>query len=170
MFVTKNQIFVFIACVAFGGIGGILFSFSAGIKSFIKNRVLKCLPDLISMLILGAVFCLYSHFLNFPNLRTYMIAGVFIGNVLYFKSFHILLAKCVKKFYNIIEQKINRRRKVKDERIKVKKINNRNNRRGGVVASDFAIDNGVSVSVNRRSSKANRRVRRTDKRLSSNGG
>ena len=117
MFVTKNQIFIFIACVAFGGVSGILFSLSALFKLFIKNRLLKMIPDVIASMPLSVCFIFYAYSLNFPNLRPYMLFGVFVGLLLYFKSFHIILAKTVQKIYNIYkskkEKRVNDRRKGK---------------------------------------------------------
>ena len=105
MFVTKNQIYVFLACVAFGGGAGILFSFSQAISYMIKNKVLKILPSIFAALPLIVVFILYGYNMNFPNLRLYMIIGVFCGICLYFKSFNIILEKYGKKFYNIYKSK-----------------------------------------------------------------
>ena len=102
MFVTKNQLYVFIACVAFGGGAGIIFSLLSVIFERIKNKVIKALPFIIISIPLGFSYVFYGYMLKFPNFRVYMILGVFCGIYLYFKSFHIILAKFVKKFYNII--------------------------------------------------------------------
>ena len=41
MFVTKNQLLVFLACVAFGGGSGVVFSMLNGITYFAKSTILK---------------------------------------------------------------------------------------------------------------------------------
>lgn len=105
MFVTKNQIYVFLACVAFGGGAGIIFSISQAISYLIKNKGLKILPSVFIAFPLSAAYILYGYNMNFSNLRLYMIMGVFCGIYLYFKSFNIILAKCGKKFYNIYKSK-----------------------------------------------------------------
>ncbi len=143
MFVTKNQIFVFIACVAFGGVAGLAYSFSALIKYPIKNRWIKILPDVIVSVPIAVAFVIYSHGLNFPNIRAYMLVGVFIGLFLYFKSFYIILAKCTKKIYNIYKSK---RIKRKNDRRKDKKINSRRHGRGSIARGRVVSGNGVSVN------------------------
>lgn len=105
MFVTKNQFYVFISCVAFGSGAGMAFSSFLLIFSFIKNKLIKSLLPIIISLPLSALFVLYGYKLKFPNFRLYMIVGVFCGIYLYFKSFHIILAKYVKKFYNRYKSK-----------------------------------------------------------------
>lgn len=105
MFVSKNQFFIFLACLSFGGFSGMLLSLIYGVKYFIKNKVVKIILDIISCSILGALFVIYSYKIYFPNFRIYMFFGVVVGLYLYLKSFHILLANFCKKIYNIIEQK-----------------------------------------------------------------
>ena len=126
MFVSKNQFFVFIACVSFGCVCALLLSFSAALKFFIKNKIIKAIPDVIVFLLISVSFRIYCYKLNFPNVRFYMLLGAIIGMLLYFKSFHILLAKYAKKFYNIINRKIIKNKKAKDERNKIKKVDSRN--------------------------------------------
>jgi hypothetical protein len=113
MFVSANQIYVFIACVFFGGTVGVLFSLSSLIKSKIKNEWLKLVPDVASFIITAFFYVLYAYKMNFPNLRLYMVLGVLIGIIAYFKSFHLLLAKFIKMAYNIIKRK---KVNVKDDR------------------------------------------------------
>lgn len=134
MFVTKNQILVFIACVAFGAFVGLIFNFSAGIKFFIKNKFCKCLCDVLFALPLGLVFTLYSYSLHFPNFRLYMLVGIYLGVFLYFKSFYIILAKYCKKIYNICKEK---RKKLENDRTKGKKINRRRHGRRSVTDRNF---------------------------------
>lgn len=151
MFVTQNQFFVFIACIAFGGAVGIIFSVFSCVKFFIKNKVLSAIPDIIAFIFVGVLYSAYSFALKFPNLRFYMPIGVFIGITMYFKTFHILLAKYAKKFYNILYIKLSLIKKAKDDRNKVKKVNSRNNGRRSSPSRDFANDNGVSVNIHQSS-------------------
>ena len=116
MFVAKNQIYVFIACIAFGGVFGVFLSASSVIKYFIKNRVVKIIPDVITFALIGATFSGYAYLLKLPNLRAYMLIGVFIGMLLYFKSFHILLAKCAQKLYNVCIEKLKKIKRLKNVR------------------------------------------------------
>lgn len=106
MYVSGGQFYVFVACVALGGACGILFSISQLIKIKISNIILRIIPDLIAFLITALIYAIYSHALSFPNFRIYMILGVIVGITLYFKSFHIMLAKYVKKLYNLLSKLI----------------------------------------------------------------
>lgn len=146
MFVTKNQIFIFIACVAFGGVSGLLYSISGAIKFFFKNKLLKIIFDALISLPIGVLFVVYAHQLNFPNTRGYMLLGVFTGIYLYFKSFYIILAKCAEKIYNICKQK----RKIKNDRNQSKKINRRRHGRRGVTRGNIAVNNGLSTNIHSR--------------------
>ena len=100
MFVTKSQIFVFLACVAIGGGCGIPFSIAAAVKRFIKNRFLRAILDVFAFSVCAFIYVWLAFMLHFPSFRPYMTAGVFLGIALYMKSFHILLAKPTKKLYN----------------------------------------------------------------------
>ena len=113
MFVTKHQFYVFIACISFGGISGLMFSATQTLKYYIKNKLIKVVLDVFVFIALAGGYVLYSHVLKFPNTRIYMLAGVFLGIVLYFKSFHIILAKYLKKLYNIVSKNIKRKKKAK---------------------------------------------------------
>ncbi len=116
MFVTASQFYVFVACVGFGGACGILFTISAIIKTKINNLILRIIPDLVAFLITAMLYCFYAFILCFPNFRIYMTVGVLLGILIYFKSFHILLANLLKKLYNIKDKLFTRIKKTKDER------------------------------------------------------
>ena len=106
MWVTENQIFVFIACVAFGGISGVLFSVAQGVKAFIKSKPFKCVPDILFFAIAAATYSAYAFFLGFPSYRVYMTAGVFLGIYLYYKSLHQVIAKTAVKCYNVTVKRL----------------------------------------------------------------
>ena len=105
MFVTASQIYVFITCVALGGVFGALLSISCSIKNFIKNICLKAIPDFVVFVLCDVIYAFVSYNMKFPNVRIYMFLGIFVGIITYLKSFHILLAKIIKKIYNIIKRK-----------------------------------------------------------------
>ncbi len=100
MFVSGGQFYVLVACVAFGGGCGVLFSISALFKVKVNNFFLRIIPDLIAFIITAFLYVAYSKSLQFPNFRAYMALGVLLGLGIYFKSFHILLAKYAKNLYN----------------------------------------------------------------------
>lgn len=118
MFVTGGQFYVFIACLAFGGVCGIFFSVSAIIKFVTTNKIIRLIPDLFAFLLTCALYVIYAFILNFPSFRAYMVIGVLLGIYLYLKSFHIILAKICKKAYNNIRKKFSRKNKSKHDRRK----------------------------------------------------
>ena len=100
MFVTKNQFYVFLACVAFG---------------VFLACLLCCIIELFFWAFSSLIFSYYSHILCFPNFRPYMLIGVLCGFFGYLKSFHIILAKITKKFYNRVVNKTSRNKRAEDD-------------------------------------------------------
>ena len=161
MFVTRSQIFVFIACFAFGGLSAIFLSLSAGIKFFLKNKVLKIVVDVIFCLPMCVMYPLFAHKLFFPNFRIYMMIGVFLGVLAYLKSFHILLAKFTKKIYNIIKEKKVKGKdgaKEANKRRKSKKVGHCWHSRCGASNSNFDNRNDISTNFNGGLQKAHRKL------------
>ena len=107
MFVSKGQIFIFIACIAFGAISGILFSITCCVKKKINNKYLSVVIDITAFFLVSFFYVFYSYKLNFGNIRLYMPTGVLLGIFLYIKSFNYILAKISDKIYN----KINKRKR-----------------------------------------------------------
>ena len=162
MFVTKNQFFVFLACITFGGGAGLFLSAINGIGFLFKKRIINFFCSVLALTVIGVLFSQYSYNMYFPNFRIYMIVGVLIGIYLYYKSFYIILAKILKKFYNIIKQKIVRLKGKKNDRNKSKKNDSGNNSRRSVVARDIAINNGLSNGIHKDRRKSNRTLKRAD--------
>lgn len=144
MFVTKNQFYVFIACIAFGVVAGFILSFFICGAKLSKNKIVENLTAVIVLFVLGLVFVGYAFFMNFPNFRAYMLIGVFVGILGYFKSFHIILAKFLKKFYNVIIKILQNDKKVKYDRSKNKKNDSGSNGRRSVSFGNTSINNGLS--------------------------
>ena len=156
MFVTKNQFFIFLACLTFGGVSGFLFNISYAIKLFVKNRIVQTFIDIIISLPIGFAFANYSFAMNFPSLRVYMLVGIFVGIYLYFKSFYIILANLAKKIYNIFEKKFKRARNVRkakrkstNNRRKGKKVNSGKHGGGGIVDGYTFNGDGLSINIHR---------------------
>ena len=139
MFVSSGQIYVLIACVAFGGICGLIFSFFSLFKFLVKNKLFQAFFDVLAFVITAFLYVVFSCFLKFPNFRFYMIVSVVLGIFLYFKSFGLLLAKTGKKLYNNIRENIQRKNLKKHDRTKGKKNNRRkhNWRSNSGVYTDF---------------------------------
>lgn len=144
MFVTKNQFYVFLACLAFGVVSGFVLSFFTCGAKLTKSKIIENLIAVIILTLLGIIFTAYTFIMNFPNFRPYMLIGVFAGILGYFKSFHIILAKFLKKFYNVIIKIVQKDKKVKYDRIKSKKNDSRVNSRRSVSFSNTSFNNGLS--------------------------
>jgi hypothetical protein len=140
MFVTTNQIFVFLACASFGGVIGCLFSVSIFIKEKIKIKWIKILLDVIAFMVSTILYVVYAYKMHFPNLRLYMILGVMVGIISYLKSFHIILAKLLKKAYNIIKSK---KAKSRYDRSKDEKADSCNNGRRSITNNNTVLSHGV---------------------------
>ncbi|MBO7345225.1 MAG: spore cortex biosynthesis protein YabQ [Clostridia bacterium] len=150
MFVTRNQIFVFLFCLSFGCCFGFVISlFNCFLPK--KYKWLRVLVDAILGVCGALVFSCLSHAHNFPNLRMYMIIGVACGFFAYFKSFNILLAKIQEKIYNIFKSK---KVKLENDRGKIQKISRRSNRRRSNVVSDTNISDGLPTDRDRGSQQA----------------
>ena len=106
MFVTSSQFYVFIACVCYGCLSGVLLLLNDFIKPLFKWRVVGVIIDVFSFIFISFGYVLFSFKYNFPNFRTYMFLGVLFGLFLSYKSFSLVLAKCHKKIYNIYVKKI----------------------------------------------------------------
>lgn len=105
MFVSSGQFYFFIFCVAFGGISGVVLTIPSLLKLLIKNKIFGIFIDVFFWCLIALFYGYYSFKLNFPNFRFYMFAGVIIGQIIYFKSFYYILAKFIKKLYNIFKRK-----------------------------------------------------------------
>lgn len=122
MFVSSGQIYILIACIAFGGVSGVLFSIAYFVKLLMKNFYIRVVIDILTFAITALVYVVFSFKLSFPNFRFYMVVAVVMGMFIYFKSFGLLLAKLSEKLYNVL-RKIFLRKKSKHDGTKGKKSN-----------------------------------------------
>ncbi len=112
MFVTSNQFYYFCACISFGVFFGILYGFYKLFFAKLPYKVFVVL-DVIIYLLFAIFFIIFAHIMKFPSFRIYMPFGVLLGKFLYSISFEIILAKLVKKGYNILKRK---KERISDER------------------------------------------------------
>lgn len=119
MNVTANQFYVFISCLAFGGVTGIIYSLFGLIKFSVKIKAIKVIEDILFFVIFTAGYIIYSYIMGFPSIRAYMLFGAVLGLYLYGKSFNFILAKSGKMTYNIINNKLRKKKDRIDERGKV---------------------------------------------------
>ena len=67
MFVAKNQFYVLLACVAFGGVAGLLLSAINFFGYLTKQKILKFVCGVIALSIIGVLYSYYSYKLFFPT-------------------------------------------------------------------------------------------------------
>jgi len=146
VFVSFNQFYVVIACFAFGAVSGVFFSLALPVRKFIKNKYVNAMLDFGIFVAISVLYIIYQYALSFPSFRAYMLFGVFLGLVCYLKSFHIILAKALKKLYNRCIKK----KKVKiNDRRKKEKANSLVNRRGSAFNGDTSVRANIPVSIDR---------------------
>ena len=104
MFVSHGQFYVFIASVSIGCVSGIIFSVVVEFSKLFKNRIVLQIGYGLSLILASISFVYFQYKLSFPSLRFYMIVGVFLGLIVYAKTFNLMLAKALKKLYNIIRK------------------------------------------------------------------
>ena len=148
MFVSKNQFYIFVACFVFGAVCGVVFGLTGIFRRVIKNKIFHFIGDIIFISLFSMLFSIYSYKMEFSNLRAYMLLGVLLGFISYLKSFHIILANLIKKFYNIIKAKIKIQKVKKYDRRKSKKNDSGNNGGGSASARDLARNHGISNNFN----------------------
>lgn len=165
MFVTKNQFYIFLACISFGGGAGFLLSAINCFAFLFKKKTINFICSVLALTIIGVLFSFYSYKMFFPNLRVYMIVGVMIGIYLYYKSFYIILAKLLKKFYNICKQKIKKLKGKENDRNKSKKDDNSNDGGGSASTRNLAIHYGLSNDFNKGRRKSHRPLKRSNKTI-----
>lgn len=105
---------IFLICLAIGAASGVVYDLlyvarAAAAHAAAPRRLLArtrfpqivtAVCDLIYAAYLSAVFVCASVYFSFPDVRAYMFAAIFIGIMLYIKSFHIMVAFFVNKLYN----------------------------------------------------------------------
>ncbi len=104
MFVSLNQIYIFLFSVSIGAICGVIYSPLSMLKSFIKLKAVKSILDFLFFVLLSFIYIHLTFIYHFPSIRAYMIIGFFAGFILYIKSFHFFVAKYVFMAYNKIKK------------------------------------------------------------------
>ena len=112
MFVSSNQLYYFCACITFGVFFGIFYSIFKVFSIKFPYKLFVFL-DILIYLLFVIIFTIFAYAMKFPSFRIYMPFGVLLGKFLYSISFEIILAKLVKKGYNILNRKKDR---ISDER------------------------------------------------------
>lgn len=105
MFLTETQFYVFVCCVAFGGVFAAVFYALRAIFAKIKHKWLKETIDGATISCFAILFVFAAYKLSFPSFRPYMLLGILTGFFAYSKSLYIILAKTVGIFYNRIKNK-----------------------------------------------------------------
>lgn len=112
MFVSSNQLYYFCACITFGVFFGVFYSIFKVFFVKLQYKLVVFL-DILMYLLFVILFTIFAYAMKFPSFRIYMPLGVLLGKFLYSISFEIILAKLVKKGYNILKRK---KERISDER------------------------------------------------------
>lgn len=124
MFVSVNQFYYFLECLFLGVLAGIIYEIWFFIKLFFRSKTLKNILDFFFFPVLCLLYLKGSEIFYFPNFRTYMFAGVVLGFILYFLSFHKILAKLSELVYNKTISFIWRRKSDSRQKRKARNIRN----------------------------------------------
>lgn len=100
MNVSALQFYFFLVCISVGFIGGIFFLLFMPIKKLIKIKLVHFFIDIFCFILLTILYIFLNFRFGFPNIRFYMLLGVFAGLYIYFETLHIPLAKLLKTVYN----------------------------------------------------------------------
>ncbi len=103
-----SQITIFFVCAAVGIASGIIYDAlyilrtiicgSAPLGALARITVIAC--DIIYFVCLAAAFLACAYFLDFYEIRLYMLAACMGGALLYIKSMHVTVAIFINKVYN----------------------------------------------------------------------
>lgn len=100
MFVTANQIFIFLVCIYAGLLSGVIYDIFFFIKKFCGGQIFDIVLDVLFFVIFAVIYIFISFIFEFPVFRLYMFLAAQLGLLMYIKSFHILFANVAKKIYN----------------------------------------------------------------------
>ena len=101
---TFSQIFVLIACLFAGILGGVLYEPFWLIRRTLVERAIGILTDLIFFIVFAVIFVAVSVIFDFPAVRPYMLLGAMCGLLLYLVSLHRIVAFFIDKLYNVCKK------------------------------------------------------------------
>jgi hypothetical protein len=100
MFVTANQIFIFLVCIYSGLLSGVIYDVLYILKLATGGKWTNIILDILFFIIFAGIYIFVSFMFEFPVFRLYMFFATQLGLFMYIKSFHILIANGAKKIYN----------------------------------------------------------------------
>ncbi|MCI8369941.1 MAG: hypothetical protein HFE41_02035 [Clostridia bacterium] len=120
------RFYVFIICLFCGVISGVFYDVLFVARSLVcgvdkreytvKDKIFIICADLTYCAVFAAGFIFASVMFDFEELRFYMLLGCLLGAGLYLKSFHVIVAFCVKKAYNkLVKNKENKVGRAKEK-------------------------------------------------------
>lgn len=114
-----QSVFIFLTCLFCGVLSGTVYDVLyvarcvvCGIdkKGYtVKDKIFIIISDILYCLVFSAGFIFVSVMFDFTSLRLYMLFGCVVGVLIYLKSFHTIVAFCVKKVYNAVSTKKQKR-------------------------------------------------------------
>lgn len=100
MFISFGQISVALFNVCLGALFFIAYKFYRILAKLLHFKILRVLSDVVFFIAFAIFYVYITYKIGFPNFRFYMLFSFFAGAVIYYESFHILLANIGKKLYN----------------------------------------------------------------------
>lgn len=103
-----SQTAIFFICAAAGISSGVVYDLLYAVRTFacggapssLFSKIITVSCDLAYFIALAAIFLGCAYFLDFYELRAYMIVACALGAVLYIKSMHLTVAFLINKVYN----------------------------------------------------------------------
>lgn len=104
-----DQLFCFLTCASCGIASGVFYDVLYCLRTAFSSRVATVVCDVLFCLLLAVLYLFASLAFGLPVLRLYPVFGIFVGLLLYLKSFHEIVAFFVKKVYNNLIQRKRRK-------------------------------------------------------------
>jgi hypothetical protein len=122
----QNQLSVFIACMAIGFLGGILYEPFSFVRRLFrcdtKRKKLGIAVDTLFFTVFALLSVCLNYLLNFNDFRIFWWIGYILGGIIYLKSLHKIIAffenVCYNKVTKLVKKAKNQEKALKKRRIK----------------------------------------------------
>ena len=170
-----QSVFIFLTCLFCGVLSGTVYDVLyvarcvvCGIdkKGYtVKDKIFIIISDILYCLVFAAGFIFVSVMFDFTSLRLYMLFGCVVGALIYLKSFHTIVAFCVKKVYNAVSIKIQKRKSKSSERTEEKPRRRRFNGKRNNISSHSRRRADLHNVGNRDKDKRKKRIAGGDSKI-----
>ena len=108
----QEQIFCFLVFALAGIAGGFLYDAVSLVRVPFRQPWVRYVADFVFCALFAAGALLFSVHMGFPTFRAYMFIACMLGFLLYYKSFHKIVAIFVEKMYNGYKGRTKRERHI----------------------------------------------------------